>query len=159
MIYCFKINWKRQRGLHLADAYKDCVHAQWHSHVQLFVTQWTLAHQFPLFMEFPRQERWSGLPPSLHGIFPIQGSNPYFLHLLHCRCFFTAEPPWKDTKLRGVLIFFKKYFKQTYACTTYQYNVGLTAISHPCTQFLLYLELNNFLYIELIFFLHPDISL
>ena len=37
--------------------------------------------------------------------------------------------------------------------------MGLTAISHPCTQFLLHLELNNFLYIELIFFLHPDISL
>ena len=75
------------------------------------------------------------------------------------RSFFTTEPPWKDTKLRGVLIFFKEYFKQTYACTTYQYIVGLTAISHPCTQFLLHLELNSFLYIELIFFLHPDNSL
>ena len=37
--------------------------------------------------------------------------------------------------------------------------MGLTAISHPCTHFLLHLELNNFLYIELISFLHLDISL
>ena len=31
-----------------------------------FVTQWTLASQAPLSMEFSRQEYWSGLPfPSL----------------------------------------------------------------------------------------------
>ena len=40
--------------------------------VQLFVTPWTVAHQAPLSMEFPRQEYWSGLP------FPPPGdlSNP-----------------------------------------------------------------------------------
>ena len=32
------------------------------SHVQLFVTSWTVARQAPLSMEFPRQEYWSGLP-------------------------------------------------------------------------------------------------
>ena len=32
------------------------------SHVQLFATPWTVAHQAPLFMGFPRQEYWSGLP-------------------------------------------------------------------------------------------------
>ena len=32
------------------------------SHVQLFVTPWTVAHQAPLSMEFSRQEYWSGLP-------------------------------------------------------------------------------------------------
>ena len=36
------------------------------SHVQLFGTLWTVAHQGPLFMGFSRQEYWSGLPfPSL----------------------------------------------------------------------------------------------
>ena len=30
------------------------------SHVQLFVTPWTVAHQAPLFMGFSRQEYWSG---------------------------------------------------------------------------------------------------
>ena len=32
------------------------------SHVQLFVTPWTVAHQAPLSMEFSRQEDLSGLP-------------------------------------------------------------------------------------------------
>ena len=32
------------------------------SHVQLFVTPWTVTHQAPLSMEFSRQEYWSGLP-------------------------------------------------------------------------------------------------
>ena len=30
------------------------------SHVQLFMTPWTVAHQAPLSMGFPRQENWSG---------------------------------------------------------------------------------------------------
>ena len=32
------------------------------SHVQLFVTPWTVAHQAPLSVGFSRQEHWSGLP-------------------------------------------------------------------------------------------------
>ena len=37
------------------------------SHVQLFVTSWTVAHQTPLSIRFPRQEYWSGLPfPSIN---------------------------------------------------------------------------------------------
>ena len=32
------------------------------SHVQLFVTPWTVVHQAPLSMGFYRQEYWSGLP-------------------------------------------------------------------------------------------------
>ena len=32
------------------------------SHVQLFVTPWTVAHQVPPSMGFSRQEHWSGLP-------------------------------------------------------------------------------------------------
>ena len=45
------------------------------SHVQLFVTLWTLAHQATLSMGFSRQEYWSGLPCFLQGIFPTQGLN------------------------------------------------------------------------------------
>ena len=40
------------------------------SHVRLFVTPWTVAHQAPLSIEFSRQEYWSGLP------FPILGDLP-----------------------------------------------------------------------------------
>ena len=32
------------------------------SHVQFFATPWAAAWQAPLFMEFCRQEYWSGLP-------------------------------------------------------------------------------------------------
>ena len=48
------------------------------SHVQLFVTPWTVAHQAPLPMGFPRQEYWNGLP--FQGIFLTQGLNPHLLH-------------------------------------------------------------------------------
>ena len=54
-------------------------------HVQLFVTLWTIAHQASIFMEFFRQEYWSGLPCLLQSIFPTQGSNPHILYLLCCR--------------------------------------------------------------------------
>ena len=40
------------------------------SHVQLFVTPWTVAHQAPPSMGFSRQEYWSGLP------FPSPGDLP-----------------------------------------------------------------------------------
>ena len=32
------------------------------SHVQLFATPWTVAHQAPLPMGFSKQEYWSGMP-------------------------------------------------------------------------------------------------
>ena len=43
------------------------------SHVQLFLTPWTVALQAPLSMGFPRQEHWSRLPfppPGLKSILP-----------------------------------------------------------------------------------------
>ena len=46
------------------------------------LTPWTVAHQAPLSMGFPRQECWSGLHSLLQGIFLTQGLNP---GLLHCR--------------------------------------------------------------------------
>ena len=40
------------------------------------VTPWTVAHQAPLFIAFPRKEYWSGLPfPSL-GDLPNPGIEP-----------------------------------------------------------------------------------
>ena len=40
------------------------------SHVQLFVTPWTVACQVSMSMGFPRQEHWNGLP------FPILEDPP-----------------------------------------------------------------------------------
>ena len=52
------------------------------SHVRLFATPWTVAHQIPLSMEFPRQEYCSGQPFPYKGDFLAQGLNP---GLQHCR--------------------------------------------------------------------------
>ena len=53
--------------------------------VWFFVTPWTVAHQAPLFIGFPRQDIGVGYYFLLQGIFPTQGSNPHLLCLLHCR--------------------------------------------------------------------------
>ena len=60
-----------------------CVRARAHvytqlSCTQLFATPWPVAHQHqaPLFMEFSRQEYWSGLPFSSPGDLPNPGNEP-----------------------------------------------------------------------------------
>ena len=58
----------------------NCVYLS--THVQLFATPWTVAHQAPLSMGFSRQEYWSGLPCSPPGDLPNPGLNP---GLMHCR--------------------------------------------------------------------------
>ena len=46
------------------------------SHVQLFVTPWTVAYQAPQSMEFSKQEYWSGLPFLSPGDLPNLGIEP-----------------------------------------------------------------------------------
>ena len=48
------------------------------SHVQLFVTPWTVAYQAPQSMKFSRQEYWSGLPFPSPGDLPKPGIEPRF---------------------------------------------------------------------------------
>ena len=48
------------------------------SHVQLFETPWTVAHQASLPMGFSRQDYWSGLPCSPLGDPPDSGIEPMF---------------------------------------------------------------------------------
>ena len=66
------------------------------SHVQVFVTLWTIACQAPLFMGFSRQEYWSALPfpppldlpdPGIEPLSPVSSA-------LTSR-FFTTEPSGK----------------------------------------------------------------
>ena len=47
-----------------------------HSVVSNSVTPWTVAHQSPLPVEFPRQEYWSGQPFPSPGDLPDQGIEP-----------------------------------------------------------------------------------
>ena len=59
-----------------------------------FVTPWTVARQAPLYVGFPRQEYWSGLPfPSL-GDLPDPRIEPMSPALADG--FFTTESPRKS---------------------------------------------------------------
>ena len=49
------------------------------SHVQLFATPWTIAHQAPLSMGFSKQEYWSGFPCPPPGDLPNPGIKPVSL--------------------------------------------------------------------------------
>ena len=68
------------------------------SHVQLFATPWTVAHQSPLSMGFCRKEYWSGLvfPPWRDllgpGIEPVSPESPAL-----AGGFFTTEPLGKTS--------------------------------------------------------------
>ena len=56
------------------------------SHVILFASPWSIAHQIPLSMGFPRQECWSGLPlPSLEDLPDpqIEPGSPAFRQILY----------------------------------------------------------------------------
>ena len=84
------------------------------SHVCLFATPWTVAHQGPLSMEFPRQEYWRRLPfpspghlpnlgteatslasPALAGNVPLRKPPLFFLPVQRVRTLVTIEI--KDT--------------------------------------------------------------
>ena len=74
------------------------------SHILFFVTPWTIAHQAPLSMGFPRQEYWSGLPFPPPGDLRDPGIEPTSLAFpaLAGRLL-TTEPPGKpgDYKREG----------------------------------------------------------
>ena len=57
------------------------------------MTPWIAASQAPVFMGFPRQEYWSGLPFPSPGALPISGIRPNFPAL--AGGFFITEPPGK----------------------------------------------------------------
>jgi hypothetical protein len=69
------------------------------SRVRLFATPWTVACQAPLYMEFSRQEYWSGLPfPSL-GDLPDPGIEPGSPTLQTDSLL--SEPPGKPIQARS----------------------------------------------------------
>ena len=56
-------------AISFSNAWKWKVKVRSLSHVRLFATPWTAAHQAPPSMGFSRQEYWSGVPsPSLHDL-------------------------------------------------------------------------------------------
>ena len=59
------------------------MHACELSHLRLFVTLWTVAHQAPLSMVFSRQKYWNKLPFPTPGDLPYPGIEPASHRLLH----------------------------------------------------------------------------
>ena len=59
----------------------------------LSATQWTVAHQAPLFMGFPQQDYWSGWPLPTPGLLP-DPEMPLAAPALAGR-FFTTSTTWE----------------------------------------------------------------
>ena len=72
------------------------------SHVRLFVTLWTVAHQTPLSMGFSRQEYWRGLPCPPPGDLPDSGIEPGSTALQAVPLL--SEPPGKSMLLTLLII-------------------------------------------------------
>ena len=70
-----------------------------HTHVQLFATPWTVAHQVPLSMVFSRQEYWSGLPFPTPGSLPDPGMDQTYISWVPALAgrFFTSLPSGKPS--------------------------------------------------------------
>ena len=62
-----------------------------------FAVPWTVAHWATLFMGFPRQEYWSGLPFTSPGDLAERGIEPTSLALADR--FFTTESPGKPSDI------------------------------------------------------------
>ena len=80
-----------------AEAPMVCVCVLSHfSRVRLFATLWTVPHQAPLSMRFPRQEYWSGLPCPPLGDLPNPGIEPMSLMSpALAGGFFTTSATWE----------------------------------------------------------------
>ena len=64
--------------------------------VTLFATQFTVSHQVPLSVEFPRQEYWSEVPFPSAGVLPHPGIEPAsYVSPALAGGFFTTVPPGK----------------------------------------------------------------
>ena len=89
------------------------------SHVQLFVTLWTIAHQAPLSMGFSRQEYWSGLPCPSPGDLP----NPEIEHLslmspALAGGFFSTSATWEALNHSLLLLLLLIRFSRVRLCAT-----------------------------------------
>ena len=76
-----------------------------------FVTPWTVVHQAPLSMGFPRQEHRIGLPFPSPGDLPNLGIEPASPAL--AGTFFTTKPPGKPITTVAILIYdIEKFYNE-----------------------------------------------
>ena len=79
-IICKVLNSYIHISIRLYRYMRACCHF---SCVQLFKILWTVAHQAPLFMDFPGKRTEVDFHFPFQGIFLTQGSNVHLLCLLH----------------------------------------------------------------------------
>ena len=97
----------------------------------LFMTPWTVAHQAPLSMGFPRQEYWNGLPSPKDFSQP-RDHTPISCVSCHAGGFFTAEPPGKPWWLTLSLSYSEN---ETYHFCLFHWP-GLVILSHSTKRVL-----------------------
>ena len=103
------------------------------SPVWLFGTAWTVAHQAPLSMGFPRQEYWSGLPFPSPKDLPDQGIKLIspVSHALGGR-FFTTESLGKPQS--SLICSYLTFYDRQYCCC--RNNSGLRIKKSEFSSFL-----------------------
>ena len=90
-------------AISFSKAWKWKVKAKSLSHVRLFETPWTAAHQAPLSMGFSRQEYWSGVP--LPSPFRCWVRCKYWIPLLP-----GLDPTYQTTKHKSRMCWVNHYF-------------------------------------------------
>ena len=85
-------------GLEVECFWLESVKCQSLNRVRFFATPWTIAHQAPLFLEFSRQEYWSGLPFPSPG---IERGHPA-LQADSLLSESAGKPPWLEDQLKYV---------------------------------------------------------
>ena len=134
---CIQILYLSEDSLHRVSLVLFSVHfacmLSHFSHVQLFATLWTVAHQAPLSMGSSRQERWRGWPSHHPRDLPDPEVKPTSLH---CGGVFTTEPPGKPS-LPTFFVFFAHFRDSQIPLSSHtggQANVNSTrflASTHP----------------------------
>ena len=102
-VYRHILKYHSIRNIRISMRVCVCVCARALSRVRFFVTPCTVSHQAPLFMEFSRQEYWSGLPfPSPGDLTDprIEATSPVSPAL--AGRFFTTEQPVKPNKRQDI---------------------------------------------------------
>ena len=99
--------------------------------VCLFVTPWTVACSLLCPWDFPGKNTGMGSHFLLHGIIPIQGSNPHFLCLPHCRQILYSLGTWERPLLKSfICIFMQKELEMTEHTQTHIYTYIFIYVLH-----------------------------
>ena len=98
------------------------------SHVRLFATLWTAAHEAPLSMGFSRQEYWSWLPCPPPGDLPDPGIEPksYFSgigrRILYHQCH--LESPFSNNECKSSFLLYNWASQATLVVKNPPANIG-----------------------------------